>query len=138
MNSQILGDDPRLVAVLKYYASTIQPGKRLTSRHSLTELFTTVYRLHATLPDAITGIGQMLELTSHAKSGEVLKQSGLKGVVDGFMATPMALNRLNNYPDFFRETQMAEIDVSRDRQRGVGRCECGRRSNLGPTDPRID
>ena len=138
VNSQILGDDPRLVAVVKYYASTIQPGKRLTSRHSLTELFTTVYRLHATLPDAITGIGQMLELTSHAKSGEVLKQSGLKGVVDGFMATPMALNRLNNYPDFFRETQMAEIDVSRDRQRGVGRCECGRRSNLGPTDPRID
>ena len=73
------------------------------------------------LPDAITGIGSMPELSSHAKSGEVLELNGLKGVVDGFMGTPMALNTLNNYPDFFKETNMAEIDVKRDRQRGVGR-----------------
>lgn len=115
------GDDPTLVSLLAFYASSIQSGKRLTDRHSLTELFTTVYRLHSMLPDAITGIGSMPELSSHAKSGEVLELNGLKGVVNGFMGTPTALNTLNNYPDFFKETNMAEIDVKRDRQRGVGR-----------------
>jgi hypothetical protein len=105
--------------------------------YSLTEEFTSVYRMHPLLPDSIKilPVGgrsavavYKTEQTRNAGARAIEEQYGMPSVVFSFgVQNPGALV-LGNYPRFIQELQMpfgiidmGTIDVLRDRERGIPR-----------------
>lgn len=68
-----------------------------------------------------------LERTLGVAGNDILKERGLGAVLHALMQTPLGLPTLHNHPDFMRgmpsnggPTSLAEMDVQRRRERGVG------------------
>lgn len=135
----------------EFFAKEILTGAPLseTDHHgapfSLTEEFTTVYRLHPLLPDAV-------EILRHG-SGEAMRTYPLPDIAFGKARTPMTGGAtmddviysfgvahpgaitIRNYPGFLRDLELppdrktkrvqvldlAAVDILRDRERGVPR-----------------
>jgi hypothetical protein len=105
---------------------------------TITEEFTTVYRLHSLLPEDLdiynpqTGAAEgsfPLKETRLEKSANVLNDKGLDRVLYSFGRTKPGQLVLNNFPRFLQEVEvpilgkldMGAMDVLRDRERGVPR-----------------
>jgi len=111
---------------------------------TITEEFTTVYRLHSLLPENLkvydTNGGSLgtkpLKETRLTKSAETLKELGFGGALYSFGRTEPGNLVLNNFPHFLQsldvpvvgKLDMAAIDILRDRERGVPRYNAFRRA----------
>jgi len=118
---------------------------------SLTEEFTAVYRMHPLLRDNIEvrdqGDNSLLEtsqLQEHALQGSspLVERNGLANLFYSFGHTHPGLLVLNNFPTFLQNfpfepgvanTDLAAVDILRDRERGIPRYnEFRRQIGLNP------
>jgi hypothetical protein len=118
--------------------------------YSITEEFTSVYRLHSLLPEAlnlkkvanknqVTAVA--MEDTRNEKSYGIMKEYDLKDLFYSFGTQHPGQLVLNNFPKFMQDLKipgfgnmdLAMVDVLRDRERGVPRYNQFRRAiNLKP------
>jgi hypothetical protein len=108
--------------------------------YSLTEEFTSVYRLHSLLPEQVTfpdgsavGVPAMRLDKAHA----LAKQFGIAPIMQAFGNTHPGQLTLHNYPSFlqnldqmpgFVRYDVGAADIIRDRERGVPRYNAFRRA----------
>lgn len=117
--------------------------------YSITEEFTSVYRLHSLLPENLhfkhlgkEGINPVpLADTRNEKSYDYMKKYDLKDLFYSFGTQHPGQLVLNNFPKFMQDLQipglgsmdLAMVDIIRDRERGVPRYNNFRRAiNLKP------
>ena len=106
--------------------------------YSLTEEFTSVYRMHPLLPDQIKILSAgkpnkvlavyKTEQTRNADARSIEEQSGMTNVIYSFGEQNPGALVLGNYPRFIQQLQMpfgvidmGAVDVLRDRERGLPR-----------------
>ncbi|MCG8316725.1 MAG: hypothetical protein MI976_26210 [Pseudomonadales bacterium] len=118
---------------------------------SLTEEFTAVYRMHPLLRDelevrdyATDNVIGLSTLPEHALAGatQLSNEFGIDQLIYSFGRTHPGLLELNNYPHFLQNfpfepgipmTDLAAIDIIRDRERGIPRYnEFRRQIGLNP------
>lgn len=131
--------------------SGIVGGKRndYGTPYSITEEFTSVYRLHSLLPEALEikrysdkkAVSVPFAATRNEKSYAFMANYDLKDLFYSFGTQHPGQLVLNNFPKFMQELQipvigkmdLAMVDVMRDRERGVPRYNQFRRAiNLRP------
>lgn len=124
--------------------------------YSLTEEFTSVYRMHPLLRDTVEVrnhqnnqvIGNVsLENSAHGGATQTMDTYGLANLFYSFGHTHPGALTVNNYPEFLRnlvlpngtKVDMATVDILRDRERGVPRYnEFRRLINLKPVSDFTD
>jgi hypothetical protein len=123
---------------------------------SITEEFTSVYRLHALLPENINlkrlsqkdkVVEVPFEATRSEKSYDLVTKYDMKDLFYSFGTQNPGQLVLNNFPKFMQELEMpgmgkmdlAMVDIMRDRERGVPRYNQFRRAiNLKPISSYAD
>lgn len=116
----------------------------------MTEEFVSVYRMHSLLPDRMKVEGRTLSLQemtfNDARSLVTNKTKTTETWLWAFAHTPAGTLSLKNYPRSLYNIEigngdtinLAEIDITRDRERGIPRYNDARRQLLLPPYKRID
>ena len=117
--------------------------------YSITEEFTSVYRLHSLLPESLVlkkqATGEVADVplkdTRNEKSNPIMEEYSLEDLYYSFGTQKPGQIVLNNFPAFFQNLEipgrgkmdLGMVDIMRDRERGVPRYNQFRRAiNLKP------